>query len=59
MAADWRDYLLYDSHFGFLSPPPRPVSLRLARSRSHWISHFLCFFYLHATLHFEGESHKY
>lgn len=43
----------------FSPPPPRPVSLRLARSRSHWISHFLCFFYLHATLHFEGESHKY
>ena len=21
MAADWRDYLLYDSHFGFLPPP--------------------------------------
>lgn len=51
--ADCRDDLLYDSLFGFLSLP-RPLP------PSPWrISHFPCFFYLHATLHFEGESHKY
>lgn len=57
MAADSRDYLLYDSHFGIFS---LPVSLPLPHSIPHWISYFLCvFFYLHTTLHFEGESHKY
>lgn len=56
--ADCRDDLLYDSLFGFL---PLPVSLPLSSPPSLSLADFSfpMFFYLHATLHFEGESHKY
>lgn len=48
-----RDDLLYDSLLGFFSPCLSALHL------SSVDFSFPMFFYLHATLHFEGESHKY
>lgn len=48
-----RDDLLYDSLLGFFSRCLSSLHL------SSVDFSFPMFFYLHATLHFEGESHKY